>query len=281
MEYDIRKEAALSLIRLAIPEDISTGDVTSEAIFSGNEKSSAYIMAKQDGIVCGGDLVKWVYAELDPSVKVEQLVPEGSVIEKGKTVITIDGPTKSILEGERTALNFFQRMSGIATKTNSIVKLTEGTSISILDTRKTLPGFRLLDKYAVKCGGGKNHRIGLYDMVLIKDNHIKAAGSITAAVGKVRAKWNDKFRIEVETTNLDEVAEAVRERADIIMLDNMDVETMRKATEMIGGKAKIEISGNMDAEKIGGVRSLKIDFISIGALTHSVDAFDWSMKFSY
>ncbi|HNX60625.1 MAG TPA: carboxylating nicotinate-nucleotide diphosphorylase, partial [Spirochaetota bacterium] len=155
------------------------------------------------------------------------------------------------------------------------------TSISILDTRKTLPGFRLLDKYAVKCGGGKNHRIGLYDMVLIKDNHIKAAGSITAAVGKVRAKWKDKFRIEVETTNLDEVAEAVRERADIIMLDNMDVETMRKATEMIGGKAKIEISGNMDAEKIGGVRSLKIDFISIGALTHSVDAFDWSMKFNY
>jgi len=281
MEYDITKEAALSLIRLAIAEDISTGDVTSEAIFSGNEKSSAYIMAKQDGIVCGGDLVKWVYAELDPSVKVEQIVPEGSAIEKGKTVITIDGPTKSILEGERTALNFFQRMSGIATKTNAIVKLTEGTSISILDTRKTLPGFRLLDKYAVKCGGGKNHRIGLYDMVLIKDNHIKAAGSITAAVGKVRAKWKDKFRIEVETTNLDEVAEAVRERADIIMLDNMDVETMRKATEMIGGKAKIEISGNMDAEKIGGVRSLKIDFISIGALTHSVDAFDWSMKFNY
>ncbi|HNX60822.1 MAG TPA: carboxylating nicotinate-nucleotide diphosphorylase, partial [Spirochaetota bacterium] len=229
MEYDITKEAALSLIRLAIAEDISTGDVTSEAIFSGNEKSSAYIMAKQDGIVCGGDLVKWVYTELDPAVKVEQIVPEGSKIEKGKTVITIDGPTKSILEGERTALNFFQRMSGIATKTNSIVKLTEGTSISILDTRKTLPGFRLLDKYAVKCGGGKNHRIGLYDMVLIKDNHIKAAGSITAAVDKVRAKWNDKFRIEVETTNLDEVAEAVRERADIIMLDNMDVETMRKA----------------------------------------------------
>ena len=281
MGNDIIKEAALPLIRLAITEDISTGDVTSEAIFSGEEKSSAYIMAKQDGIVCGGDLVKWVYAELDPSVKVEQIVSEGVAIAKGKTVITIEGPTKSILEGERTALNFFQRMSGIATKTHSIVKLTEGTSISILDTRKTLPGFRLLDKYAVKCGGGKNHRIGLYDMVLIKDNHIKAAGSITAAVEKVRAKWNDRFRIEVETTNLDEASEAVREHADIIMLDNMDVETMRKATEMIGGKAKIEISGNMDASKIDGVRSLKIDFISIGALTHSVDAFDWSMKFNY
>ena len=281
MGNDTIKDAALPLIRLAVAEDISTGDVTSEAIFSGEEKSSAYIMAKQDGIVCGGDLVKWVYAELDPSVTVEQIVPDGVAIDKGKTVITIDGPTKSILEGERIALNFFQRMSGIATKTHSIVKLTEGTSISILDTRKTLPGFRLLDKYAVKCGGGKNHRIGLYDMVLIKDNHIKAAGSITNAVEKVRAEWNDRFRIEVETTNLDEVSEAVRERADIIMLDNMDVETMRKATEIIAAKAKIEISGNMDAEKISGVRSLKIDFISIGALTHSVDAFDWSMKFNY
>jgi nicotinate-nucleotide pyrophosphorylase (carboxylating) len=281
MSYNITKDNVLPLIRLAISEDISTGDVTSEAIFTGTEKSSAYIMAKQSGIVCGGNLVSWVYEEIDPSVVVKQSLPEGSRIDKGQTIITIEGPTKSILEGERIALNFFQRMSGIATKTDSIVKITDGTAISILDTRKTLPGFRLIDKYSVKCGGGKNHRIGLYDMVLIKDNHIKAAGSITAAVNKVRAKWGNQFTIEVETTTLDEVKEAVNEKADIIMLDNMDVATMRTAIEIISGRAKIEISGNMDEEKIGGVRELKIDYISIGALTHSVDAFDWSMKFNY
>ena len=181
--------------------------------------------------------------------------------------------------GERTALNFFQRMSGIATKTASIVSLVEGSTIRILDTRKTLPGFRLLDKYSVKTGGGQNHRIGLYDMVMIKDNHIAAAGSITAAVRKVREKWADRFRIEVETTTLDEVQEALASNADIIMLDNMTTPVMEEAARIIAGKAQIEISGNMNEARIREVKHIPIDFISIGALTHSVEAFDWSMRF--
>jgi nicotinate-nucleotide pyrophosphorylase (carboxylating) len=279
MSCSITKENTIQLIRMALEEDISTGDVTSEAIFDGSEKSSARIVAKQDGIVCGGSLVSFVYAAIDPSVKVIQLREEGTFIKKGDTVIAFEGSTKSLLMGERTALNFFQRMSGIATKTDSIVRLCEGSTIKILDTRKTLPGFRLLDKYSVKTGGGENHRIGLYDMVMIKDNHIKAAGSITAAVEKIRAKWGDRYKIEVETTNMEEVIEAVNEKADIIMLDNMDIPAMEEAASFIAERAKIEISGNMNGEKIQAVKHIPIDFISLGALTHSVEAFDWSMKF--
>ena len=279
MSYSITEEIVSPLIRMALDEDILTGDVTSEAIFDGTERSAAVITAKQDGIVCGGNLVAFVYNAIDPSVTVRQLLPEGSHVRKGETAITIEGSTKSLLMGERTALNFFQRMSGIATKTAGIVSLVEGSTIRILDTRKTLPGFRLLDKYSVKTGGGRNHRIGLYDMVMIKDNHIKAAGSITAAVHRVRAKWNDRFRIEVETTTLDEVREALESKADVIMLDNMPTAMMEEAAKIIEGKAEIEISGNMNEERIRNVKHIPIDFISIGALTHSVEAFDWSMRF--
>jgi nicotinate-nucleotide pyrophosphorylase (carboxylating) len=279
MSYIITDETVSTLIRMALDEDILTGDVTSEAIFDGTERSSAVITAKQDGIVCGGNLVAFVYKAIDPSVIVRQLLPEGYRVSKGETAVSIEGSTRSLLMGERTALNFFQRMSGIATKTAGIVSLVEGSTIRILDTRKTLPGFRLLDKYSVKTGGGKNHRIGLYDMVMIKDNHIKAAGSITGAVSRVRAKWNDRFRIEVETTTLDEVREALRSGADVIMLDNMPTSMMEEAAKIIEGKAEIEISGNMNEEKIREVKHIPIDFISIGALTHSVEAFDWSMRF--
>ena len=211
MSYSVTKETVAPLIRMALEEDIAGCDVTSEAIFDGSEYSKASITAKQDGIVCGAQLVAFVYELIDPSVKVDILLPEGYRVKKGEIAVVIEGSTKSLLMGERTALNFFQRMSGIATKTASIVKLVEGSTIRILDTRKTLPGFRLLDKYSVKTGGGQNHRIGLYDMVMIKDNHISAAGSITAAVAKVRARWSDRFRIEVETTTLDEVREALGE----------------------------------------------------------------------
>lgn len=279
MSYSITKETAAPLIRMALEEDIAGCDVTSEAIFDGSEFSRAAITAKQDGIVCGAQIVAFVYELIDPSVKVELLLPEGHRVKKGDVAVRIEGSTKSILMGERTALNFFQRMSGIATKTASIVSLVEGSTIRILDTRKTLPGFRLLDKYSVKTGGGQNHRIGLYDMVMIKDNHISAAGSITAAVSKVRAKWADRFRIEVETTTLDEVREALASRADIIMLDNMTTPVMEEAARIIAGKAQIEISGNMNEARIKEVKHIPIDFISIGALTHSVEAFDWSMRF--
>lgn len=276
---DFKTESIRNLVKTALEEDISTGDITSIAIFDGSETSSAYITAKQDGIVCGTDLVKLVYSMINDDIECEILINDGKTVKKGDIAVRIEGPTKMLLEGERTALNFFQRMSGIATKTANIVKLVEGTNIKILDTRKTLPGFRMLDKYAVACGGGTNHRIGLYDMVLIKDNHIKAAGSITKAVKKVRDTWETQYTVETETTTLEEVKEALASESDIIMLDNMDKETMKKALEMIGGKAKTEISGNMSPEKILSLKDLAVDYISIGALTHSVEAFDWSMKF--
>ena len=279
MSYTITKETAAPLIRMALDEDISGCDVTSEAIFDGSELSRAAIIAKQDGILCGGQIVSYVFEAIDPSVKVKLLLPEGQHVCKGDTAVSIEGSTKSLLMGERTALNFFQRMSGIATKTASLVSLVEGTGIQILDTRKTLPGFRLLDKYAVKTGGGRNHRIGLYDMVMIKDNHIKAAGSITNAVRKVRDKWGSRFRIEVETTTIDEVREALASSADIIMLDNMQTPVMEEAACIIAKRAEIEISGNMNEDRIREVKHIPIDFISIGALTHSVEAFDWSMRF--
>jgi nicotinate-nucleotide pyrophosphorylase (carboxylating) len=273
-EADIRP-----LIQLAFKEDINTGDITSEAIFTGTEKSNAYIMAKADGVFCGGEVLRLVYNDLDPSVTVKLLVADGAKVRYGDIVCEIEGRTISILLGERTALNFIQRMSGVATKTASIASLVSGTKIKILDTRKTIPGFRLLDKYAVKCGGGENHRIGLYDMILIKDNHIKAVGGISNAVANVRAKWGTQYRIEVETSNLDEVQQAIDSKADIIMLDNMDKELMKKAVTLVNKQAKIEISGNMNAEKIKELTSLDIDYISIGSLTHSVEAFDLSMKF--
>ncbi|HOO71025.1 MAG TPA: carboxylating nicotinate-nucleotide diphosphorylase [Spirochaetota bacterium] len=267
------------LILLALKEDIGDGDVTSEAIFTPADESAASMIAKEDGVFCGADMVKHVYSFIDPKIRVSALVPEGSAVTKGTAVLELEGPTAGLLSGERTALNFIQRMGGIATKTSRLVTLLEGTGIRILDTRKTLPGFRLLDKYAVRAGGGSNHRMGLYDMVMIKDNHIKAAGSITAAVETVRRKHGSAYRVEVETTTLDEVAEAVRAEADIIMLDNMDRAAMEKAAGAIGGKARIEVSGNMDEARLGSLRGLAVDFVSIGALTHSVQALDLSMKF--
>lgn len=279
MKTDFNCKEIISLIEAAFLEDIRDCDVTSEAIFDGTENSNAYIMAKADGVFCGSEIIKTVYGKLDPHVNIEIKTPDGARVKKGDIVVEINGPTKSILVGERTVLNFIQRMSGIATKTSEITSLVKGTNIKILDTRKTLPGFRMLDKYSVKCGGGTNHRIGLFDMVMIKDNHIKAAGSIANAVEKVRTKWDNNYKIEVETTNLEEVKEATDAKADILMLDNMDKATMSKAIEIIDGKAQIEISGNMTPEKIQNLKDLKIDFISIGALTHSAEAFDLSMKF--
>jgi len=184
-----------------------------------------------------------------------------------------------VLSGERTVLNFLQRMSGIATRTSRLVKILEGTGIRVLDTRKTLPGFRLLDKYAVRAGGGTNHRMGLYDMVMIKDNHIKAAGGITPAVKIIRAVHGDTYRVEVEASTADEANEAANAGADIIMLDNMTRPEMEKAVAVIAGRAEIEVSGNMDEDRLATLRGLGVQYVSIGALTHSVMAFDLSMKF--
>ncbi len=279
MELTLAYEKVKDIILLALNEDIGEGDITSNAVFTGREQSEAYIVAKQDGVFCGGILVAYVYRTLDPSVTVTPVAGEGSHVRKGDTTTLIKGPTRSLLTGERTALNFAQRTSGIATKTAAITALLEGSGTALLDTRKTVPGLRLIDKYAVKAGGGANHRIGLYDMVMIKDNHIRAAGSISRAVEIVRTSYGSRYPIEVETTDLAEVSEAAGSGVDVIMLDNMDTRTMKEAVAIIGGRAKVEISGNVDEERIKEIKGLGVDYISMGALTHSVSAFDLSMKF--
>jgi nicotinate-nucleotide pyrophosphorylase (carboxylating) len=272
-EKDIRP-----IIILALREDIGDGDITTNAIFNGNGESEAVITAKEEGIFCGGDVVKIVYNEIDPTVKVSILKKDGKEVKKGEPVVIITGRTKSLLIGERTCLNFIQRMSGIASRTNSITGILKKTKIAVLDTRKTAPGLRLLDKYSVKCGGGKNHRTGLFDMVLIKDNHIQAAGSITETVKRVREKYGRKYKVEVEAKTLEEADEAAKCGVDVIMLDNMNNDLTKRAISIINGKAKIEVSGNIDEARLKEISDLKIDFISIGALTHSVKAFDLSMK---
>lgn len=267
------------LIDAALREDIGDGDVTSNAIFTGDELSTARVVAKEDGVFCGGDMVRMVYRRLCKEVRVAPLKNDGAAIARGETALMLSGPTAALLAGERTALNFAQRMSGIATAARSAVALVAGTSIRILDTRKTAPGLRLLDKYAVAAGGGTNHRMGLFDMVMIKDNHIRAAGGIAEAVRRVRAAHGSRLKVEVEVTDAAEAREAADSGADIIMLDNMDRERMMEAIEIIAGRAKIEVSGNMDEKRVKEIADLAIDFISIGALTHSVRAFDLSMRF--
>ncbi len=275
----IERAQVESLIRMALEEDIGQGDITSRAIFGMDDSSSASIIAKQQGVLCGTDIVRFVYEVLDPRVRVTVEEKDGSVMAPGEEIIIIEGPTASILSGERTALNFIQRMSGISTKTAEICALLEGTGIALLDTRKTVPGFRVLDKYAVKTGGGRNHRMGLFDMIMIKDNHIKAAGGIKKAVEMVRKKYGSRYIVEVETSSMEEVADALSSGADIIMLDNMEIEMVGRAVELIHKKAKVEISGNVEQERIIGIRHLAVDYISMGALTHSVRAFDFSMTF--
>ena len=267
------------IIRLSLEEDLGSGDITSAAIFDNHHISVAEIISKEDGIFCGEDLVKYIYHYLDRKVEVIPFFNDGSKIGKGLKVIQLTGPTKSLLAGERTCLNFIQRMSGIATKTFKLVTDLSNSSLKILDTRKTAPGLRRLDKYAVKIGGGENHRFGLYDLVMLKDNHLKASGGITEAVQKIKKKYKDKFKIEVETTTLKEVKEALKNKVDIIMLDNMNKKTMGKAILEIDEQAKIEISGNINEKKLKDFKDLKVDFISLGSLTHSVKAFDFSMKF--
>lgn len=235
-------------------------------------------MAKSDGVLCGLDVALRVFELLDPSFHAETYKKDGDELKKGDVIAMLYGKTKMLLKGERTALNLIQHMSGIATQTAQAVRLAEGTNAAITDTRKTLPGLRPLQKYAVVCGGGKNHRYNLSDGAMLKDNHIDAGGGITNAINTLRGKLGHMVKIEVETRNLDEVREALAAGAEIIMLDNMDCDTMRKAVEIVGGKAKLEASGGITAETLRDVALTGVDIISIGALTHSVTAFDISMK---
>ena len=272
------KEYINRLIQEALNEDIGPGDLTTNALIPDSLESHATMVAKANGIVAGMEIAEAVFHSLSPQVGWKPLVKDGDKISKGMLLVEISGPFRALLSGERLALNFLQRMSGIATLTNQFVVQTEVFGTKILDTRKTVPGLRLLDKYAVKAGGGENHRIGLYDMVLIKDNHIKVAGGIRNAVEQIRSQVPENIQIEVETTTMEEVLEALAMNADIIMLDNMSNEQMKACVETINHRAKVEASGNMNLERVREVAATGVDFISIGALTHSVTALDISMN---
>jgi nicotinate-nucleotide pyrophosphorylase (carboxylating) len=266
------------IIELAIEEDVATGDITTESIISANSRAVAIMTAKAPGVISGIDVIKEVFEHFDKDIFWTPYVKEAEKVAKGDTIIRVEGSYRALLTAERTALNILQRMSGIASTTSQFIKELEGTSTKILDTRKTAPGMRVLDKMAVKSGGGENHRIGLFDMVLIKDNHINVAGGITKAVAQIRSKIPAGMLIETETTNLDEVREALEAGSDIIMLDNMENKTMADAVIMVKGKAKTEASGNMSLERLRGVALTGVDYISVGALTHSVTALDISMN---
>ena len=266
------------LIDLAIEEDIATGDVTTNSIIPANSRAIAEMKMKADGVISGLEIARRVYERFEKDIHWEPLVKDGDEVQKGDIILRIEASYRCLLLGERLSLNILQRMSGIATETAKYVKELQGTSTRLLDTRKTAPGLRVLDKLAVKQGGGTNHRMGLYDLAMIKDNHIKVAGSITKAVEAVRAHIPADMKIEVETTNLEEVREALAAKADIIMLDNMGNKEMAEAVKIIGDRAETEASGNMSIPRLKEVAATGVDYISVGALTHSVKALDISMN---
>lgn len=275
---ELELKAAQTLIEIALKEDVGDGDITTDNIIPAETRRKAKMVAKADGIVAGLPVAEMVFKSLDPQMTWKVLTPEGSSIKKGDIMVEFEGTYRALLTGERTALNFLQRMSGIATMSAKYAEAVKDFKTVILDTRKTLPGFRMLDKYAVKTGGASNHRIGLFDMAMIKDNHIEVAGGIANAVNAVRSNIKSGIQIEVETTTLAQVQEALDAGADIIMLDNMNTETMKKGVELIAGRAKVEASGNMTLERLREVAATGVDFISIGALTHSVSALDISQR---
>ncbi len=272
------KEAAHILIDLALKDDVGEGDITTNNIVPAETRRKAKMIAKADGVVAGLPVAEMVFRKLDPDLVWKELAPDGSRIKNGEVMVEFEGSYRALLTGERTALNFLQRLSGIATMSAKYADAVKDFQTVILDTRKTLPGFNKLDKYAVKTGGASNHRHGLHDMAMIKDNHIEVAGGIAAAVKAVRSSVDHGIKIEVETTTLAQVQEAIDAKADIIMLDNMDNETMRKGVELIAGRAKVEASGNITIERLREVAATGVDYISIGALTHSVTALDISQR---
>lgn len=266
------------LIKTALNEDINYVDVSTDFGLPEGDMTTAYYIAKDDGVLCGLDVALRVFELLDDDFTAKCYKKDGDAVKKGDLIADLSGHTAALLKGERTSLNILQHMSGIATATAKAVALVSGTKASVADTRKTLPGLRPLQKYAVTVGGGKNHRYNLSDAAMLKDNHIDAAGSITKAITNLRAKVGHMVKIEVETRTLDEVKEALSVGADVIMLDNMDNETMKKAVSIVNGAALLEASGNVTLDNIADVAATGVDIISLGALTHSVKAFDISMR---
>ena len=279
MDFSIKENILIDkIIEQALLEDIGTGDITTESIIPSNLKAKGIIKTSEEGVVAGLDIACLVFQKLDSEIIFQEKTKDGTKVARGKELAEITGSARTILKGERVALNFLQRMSGIATITSKFCQEVKDFPVRIVDTRKTTPGLRILEKYAVHMGGGYNHRFGLYDAVLIKDNHIAVAGGIKSAVNSVRKQISHTVKIEVEVENLSQLQEALKVQVDIIMLDNMDLETMKEAVKMVKGKALIEASGEITLEKVRKIAQTGVDLISIGALTHSVKSLDISME---
>ena len=272
------KMQADQLIRMALQEDITSEDVSTNAVMPTATKGTVELIAKEDGVIAGLDIYSRVFTILDEKTEIDFHCKDGDEVKKGELMATVTGDIRVLLSGERVALNYLQRMSGIATYTRQVAKLLEGSKVTLLDTRKTTPNCRVFEKYAVRVGGGCNHRYNLSDGVLLKDNHIGAAGSVTKAVQMAKAYAPFVRKIEIEVETLEQVKEAVEAGADIIMLDNMTPEVMKQAVELIDGRAQTECSGNITKENIQKIREIGVDFVSSGALTHSAPILDISMK---
>ena len=272
------KMQADQLIRMALQEDITSEDVSTNAVMPTATKGTVELIAKEDGVIAGLDIYARVFTILDEKTEIDFHCKDGDEVKKGELMATVTGDIRVLLSGERVALNYLQRMSGIATYTRQVAKLLEGSKVTLLDTRKTTPNCRVFEKYAVRVGGGCNHRYNLSDGVLLKDNHIGAAGSVTKAIQMAKAYAPFVRKIEIEVETLERVKEAVEAGADIIMLDNMTPEVMKQAVELIDGRAQTECSGNITKENIQKIREIGVDFVSSGALTHSAPILDISMK---
>jgi nicotinate-nucleotide pyrophosphorylase (carboxylating) len=276
------EDDALVLIRLALAEDVRTGDVTSEWTIPAFQIQTAKLIAKEAGVVAGLPVIALVFKELKADVKITLFKKDGDVVVKGDLIAELTGATQSLLTGERTLLNFIQQLSGVASIANQFATVLQSGKTKVLDTRKTIPGFRTLQKYAVRVGGGSNHRMGLFDMVLVKDNHIAACGGVLNALDVVRSHNKTGLRVEIEVENLADLQRLLNKGVDVIMLDNMDNVTMQKAVQMVRESGdthvKLEASGNMNLERAAEIADFGIDFISVGALTHSVKALDISMR---
>lgn len=266
-------------VRAALAEDIGSGDLTADLI-PADARARATVISREPAVLCGTAWFEAAFRQLDPEARIDWSAADGDEVAPGQVLCTVAGRTRALLSGERTALNFLQTLSATATEVRRYVRAIAGTRAAVLDTRKTLPGLRLAQKYAVTCGGGRNHRKGLYDAILIKENHIMAAGSITAAIDRARA-LHPGVMIEVEVETLAELDEALAARPDVVMLDNFDLATMRVAVERTAGRVRLEASGNVDLQRIGAVAATGVDFISVGALTKDVRAIDLSMRLQH